>query len=157
MRTRISIRVIAALTFATLCLTLQAQDVIVVANQDVSVSEVTDTELRDLFTGARTRFHDGSRALPVLLKGGPAHEVFLNHYIGGTSDSFRTLWRKAVFTGQGAAPREFASEAALLEYVAITPGAMGYVSHLRTGEKIKVLPVRSTNVRERLRPNTARP
>ena len=55
-----------------------------VANQDVSISEVTDTELRDLFTGSRTRFHDGSRAVPALLKGGPAHEVFLHHYIGGT-------------------------------------------------------------------------
>jgi hypothetical protein len=139
--------VVGALIVATLCVAVQAQDVIVVANEDVSISEVTDTELRDLFTGSRTRFHDGSRAVPALLKGGPAHEVFLHHYIGGTSDSFRAQWRKAVFTGQGAAPREFASEAALLQYVAVTAGALGYVSHLGTGEKVKILLVRSTNAK----------
>jgi ABC-type phosphate transport system substrate-binding protein len=122
--------------------------VIVVANQDGSVSEVTDTELRDLFTGSRTQFHDGSRAVPALLRGGPAHEVFLHHYIGGTSESFRAHWRNAVFTGQGAAPREFASEAALLQYIAATAGAMGYVSHLGTGEKVKILLVRSTNAKD---------
>jgi hypothetical protein len=140
--------VLGALAVALLCIAAQAQNVIVVANQDVTISEVTDTELRDLFTGSRTRFHDGSRAVPALLKGGPAHEVFLHHYIGGTSDSFRANWRKAVFTGQGAAPKEFASEAALLQYIAVTAGAMGYVSHLGTGEKVKVLLVRSTNAKD---------
>ena len=64
----------------------------------------------------------------------------------GHSDSFRAQWRKAVFTGQGAAPRS-TSEAALLQYVAVTAGAMGYVSHLGTGEKVKVLLVRSTNAK----------
>jgi hypothetical protein len=128
----------------------EAQDVMVVVNQDVSISEISDTELRDVFTGSRFRFRDGSRAVAVILKGGPAHEVFLRNHVGETTDSFRTLWRKAVFTGQGAAPREFNSEEALLQYVAATPGAIGYVSHVGTGEKIKVLSVqRSGTGRER--------
>jgi ABC-type phosphate transport system substrate-binding protein len=77
----------------------------------------------------------------VILKGGPAHEVFLSHHIGENPDEFRTRWRKAVFTGQGAMPKEFNSERALLEYVAATPGAIGYVSRVTADNPVKVLTV----------------
>src|ERR1700683_3891742 len=93
----------------------KAQDVIVVANKGFSASWISSTELRDIFTGVRSRLGDGTRAVPVILKGGPVHEVFLHHYIGDNPDEFRTRWRKAVFTGQGAMLKEFSSEAALLD------------------------------------------
>lgn len=121
------------------CATARAQDVVVVANRDAAVSQVTSGELREIFTGVRSRFHNGTRAVPVILKGGPAHEVFLRNYIGESPDEFRTGWRKAAFTGQGAMPREFASEDALLLYVAATPGAVGYVSRLSENDKIVAL------------------
>jgi hypothetical protein len=61
----------------------------------------------------------------VILKGGPVHEVFLKKHVGVPPEEFRAQWRKAVFTGQGTMPKTFDSEAALLEYVASTPGALG--------------------------------
>ena len=107
-----------------------AQDVVVVANKSVQVSEIRDSDLRAIFIGAKTRFADGSHAEPVTLKGGPAHEVFLKKHLGVDPEDFRAQWRKAVFTGQGAMPKAFASETALIKYVASTPGAVGYVSRL---------------------------
>ena len=89
---------IAIILFGTL---LRAQDVTIVINRGSSVSQITEAQLRDIFTGARSRFDDGGRAIPVLLKGGPAHEVFLHRHIRETPDEFRARWRKAVFTGQG--------------------------------------------------------
>ena len=47
----------------------------------------------------------------------------------------------AVFTGQGAMPRAFESEAALLQFVASTPGALGYVNRVVPGDKVKPLSV----------------
>jgi len=101
-----------------------AQDVVVVANQGVHVSEITDADLRAIFMGTRTRFADGSHAVPVTLKGGPAHEVFLKKHLGESPEEFRAQWRKEIFTGQGAMPKAFDSESALIEYVASTPGAI---------------------------------
>jgi hypothetical protein len=120
---------------------LRAQDVMIVVNRGSTVSQITETQLRDIFTGARSRFDDGGRAIPVLLKGGPAHEVFLHRHIGETPDEFRIRWRKAVFTGQGSMPKEFLSETALLEYIAVTPGAIGYVSRVNDPDAVKVLAV----------------
>jgi len=118
-----------------------AQDVLVVVNKAVSCSQISSTELREMYMGTRSHFSDGGRAIPVVLKGGPVHEVFLHHYIGDNPDEFRTRWRKAVFTGQGGMLKEFVTEAALLDYVAATPGAIGYVSRIPNPDLVKVLTV----------------
>ena len=118
-----------------------AQEILIVTHRATPVSEISREQLRDIFTGVRTRFGDGSRALPVLLKGGPVHEVFLSRIVGDNPDEFRVRWRRAVFTGQGAMPKEFQSEAALLDYVATTPGAIGYVSRVPEPTAVKVLAV----------------
>jgi ABC-type phosphate transport system substrate-binding protein len=118
-----------------------AQEIMIVAYPKTAVSEISRDQLRDIFTGTRTRFGDGNRAVPVLLKGGPVHEVFLSRIVGDSPDEFRVRWRRAVFTGQGAMPKEFQSEAALLDYVATTPGAVGYVSRIADPNAVKVLTV----------------
>jgi ABC-type phosphate transport system substrate-binding protein len=121
------------------CYAATAQDVIFIVNKDVQISEIKASDLRAIFTGEKTRFADGSRAVPVILKGGPAHEVFVQNYCGETPEEFRAQWRKAIFTGQGAMPKAFASEAALIAYVADTPGAVGYVSRLLPTDNVKAL------------------
>lgn len=116
----------------------RAQDVLLVANKDVRVSGITNADLRAIFLGSKTRFADGSHAVPVMLRGGPVHEVFLKNHVGESPEDFRAQWRKTVFTGQGAMPKACDSEAALLEYVAATPGAVGYVSRISPEEQEKV-------------------
>jgi ABC-type phosphate transport system substrate-binding protein len=115
-----------------------AQDVVLVANKDVQVSAIRDSDLRAIFLGSKTRLADGTHVVPITLKGGPAHEVFLRNHVGETPEDFRALWRKAVFTGQGAMPKACDSEAALIDYVAETPGAIGYVSRITAQDKDKV-------------------
>jgi ABC-type phosphate transport system substrate-binding protein len=117
----------------------RAQDVVLVANRGVQISEITDADLRAIFTGTKTRFADGTHAVPVTLKGGPAHEVFLKNYLGEGPEEFRLQWRKVVFTGQGAMPKAFDSESALIEYVAATPGAVGYASRISSQDQVKLL------------------
>lgn len=123
------------------CTAARAQDVLIVANRTVSVQQVTGAQIRELFTGTKTRFSDGSHAVPVVLKGGPVHEVFLHRHVGDSPEEFRTRWRKMVFTGQGSMLKEFATEAAMLEYIAATPGAIGYVSRVTDPDTVKILSV----------------
>jgi hypothetical protein len=119
----------------------KAQDVVVVANKYVQIAEISNSDLRAIFLGSKTRFTDGSRAVPVTLKGGAVHEVFLKNHVGERPDDFRAQWRKAVFTGQGAMPKVCDSESALIEYVAATPGAIGYASRIlpQDLDKVKLL------------------
>jgi hypothetical protein len=116
-----------------------AQDVVLVANKSVKISEITNADLRAIFMGKKTRFVDGSHAIPVTLKGGPAHEVFLNNYVGEGLEEFRSHWRRLVFAGQGTMPKAFDSESALIEYVVATPGAIGYASRISSQDDVTVL------------------
>lgn len=117
----------------------KAQDVVLVANKTVQISGITDADLRAIFTGKKTRFADGSHAVPVILKGGAAHEVFLKNHLGEGPEEFRAQWRKLVFTGQGAMPISFNTESALLAYVAVTPGAVGYVSRFSSQDGVRAV------------------
>jgi hypothetical protein len=70
-----------------------AQDVVLVANKGVQISEINAADLRAIFVGAKTRFADGSHAVPVTLKGGAAHEVFLKNHLGESPGDFRAQGR----------------------------------------------------------------
>jgi len=120
----------------------RAQEAVIVTNNSVKASEVTSDELREVFTGNKTSLKDGSHVTPVTLKGGESHEAFLKKYVGKSDSAFRAGWRSLVFTGQGAMPKTFDTEAALVDYVAATPGAIGYVSKGASNDKVKILEVK---------------
>jgi len=126
------------LALVVLCEVGRAQDVVIVVNKDVQISQIKASDLRAIFTGEKTKFADGTHAVPVILKGGPTHEVFVENYCGESPNEFRAQWRKAVFTGQGSMPKTVDSEAAAIDYVAETPGAVGYVSRLSSKDKKNV-------------------
>jgi len=120
----------------------RAQNAVVVANNSVKAAEVSSDELRDVFTGNKTSLKDGSHVMPVTLKGGASHDAFLKQYVGKSDSAFRAGWRSLVFTGQAAMPKTFDTEAALLDYVAATPGAIGYVGKDAGNDKVKTLAVK---------------
>jgi ABC-type phosphate transport system substrate-binding protein len=119
----------------------QAQ-AIVIANPGVKSADVSKGDLRDVFTGASTSLKDGSRVTPVLLKQGGAHDEFLAAYIGKNDTTFRASWRSLVFSGQATMPKSLDSEAAVVDYVAHNPGAIGYISKATPHDGVKVLAVR---------------
>jgi ABC-type phosphate transport system substrate-binding protein len=128
----------AASTFATHA---QAQ-VVVIANPSVKSADVSKSDLRDVFTGASSSLKDGSHVTPVLLKQGGVHDEFLSEYIGKNDTAFRASWRSLVFSGQATMPKSLDSEAATVEFVAHTAGAIGYISKATPHEGVKVLTVR---------------
>jgi ABC-type phosphate transport system substrate-binding protein len=121
--------------------TAQAQ-VVVIANPSIKSADVSKADLKDVFTGAAPSLKDGSHAVPVLLKSGAVNDEFLSAYIGKTDAAFKASWRSMVFSGQGSMPKTVDSDAAMVEYVAHTPGAIGFVGKGSPHEGVKVLTVK---------------
>jgi len=119
----------------------QAQ-VLVIANPAVKASDVSKSELRDVFTGATSSLKSGAQVIPVLLKQGAAHNQFLADYVGKSDSTFRAGWRSLVFSGQASMPKSFDTESAVVEFVAHTADAIGYISKATPHEGAKVLSVR---------------
>ena len=118
------------------------EGLVVVANASVSAREVKSEELREIFLGERRTLANGSKISPVFLKNGPAHQSFLDAYVGKSDGAFRAGWMRLVFTGKGSLPRTFDTEAEVLEYVAATPGTIGYVRSFTARANVKILAVK---------------
>jgi ABC-type phosphate transport system substrate-binding protein len=119
----------------------QAQ-AIIIANPSVKSADVSKNDLRDVFTGAASSLKDGSKVTPVLLKSGGVHDEFLSEFIGKNDTAFRASWRSLVFSGQASMPKSLDSEAAIVDYVAHNPGAIGYIGKATPHEGVKVLAVK---------------
>ena len=124
-----------------LCLQAHAQ-VLVIANPSVAVASVSKAELRDLFTGASSSLKGGTQVTPVLLKQGAVHDDFLDLYVGKSDTAFRASWRSILFSGQGVMPKTLDTDTAVVEYVAHTAGAIGYIAKTSPHEGVKILAVR---------------
>lgn len=117
--------------------TAQAQ--LIIANPGVKASDASKAELKEVFSGSATSLKDGSHVVPVLLKGGEAHNQFLASVVGKNDAAFRVSWRSLVFSGQGVMPKTVDTDAAMVEYVAHTPGAVGYIAKSSAHDGVKVL------------------
>ena len=149
MTTRRILPLVAALVmFGNLMFAVHALagDINIVANPSVRADSVTPAELRSVFLEDRRSLSDGSHVEPVLAKGGAAHDAFLRQYVGKSDDDLRTHYRTLVFTGTGAMPKFFDSDADIVHYVARTKGAIGYVSGDFPTAGVKVLVISHTRV-----------
>jgi len=106
----------------------RAADVKLIANASVTASSVSADELKGVFLATKSSLSDGSHVEPVLLKSGATHEGFVKQYLGKTDAALETYYRSLVFTGKGSMPKMLASETEMVEFVAKTKGAIGYVS-----------------------------
>jgi len=124
------------------CAVAKAQDVVVIVNNGVKATGASSDDIRSVFSGDKSSLGDGSHVTPVTLKAGPDHEAFLKTYVGKSDAAYRTAWRSLVFTGQGSMPKSFDSESAMVDYVAATPGAIGYVGKGTEHDKVKTLAIK---------------
>ncbi|MFZ1006473.1 MAG: hypothetical protein WAN65_06540 [Candidatus Sulfotelmatobacter sp.] len=120
----------------------KAQDAMVIVNNGVKATSASVDDIRGVFTGDKSTLGDGSKVTPVTLKGGAAHEAFLKAYVGKSDAAYRTAWRSLVFSGQGSMPKTVDSDAAMVDYVAATPGAIGYVGKDVAHDKVKTLAIK---------------
>lgn len=115
-----------------------AGDVVVIVNPSVPETALSKKDLCNIYLGKKTSWSDGSKIKFVVLKG-DTHASFLKDYVGKTENQFKTFWKKQVFTGKGSPPKEFDSARAMIEYVAQTAGAIGYVPAGTDVSKVKTI------------------
>lgn len=118
-----------------------AADVRIIANPGVKVDTISVRDLKRVFLLQQRTLADGSSVVPVLQRSGPIHEAFLKRYLDRASEELQTYYQGLVFTGKGSVPKQMSSDADVLEYVAKTKGAIGYVSTSASTTGVKVLAV----------------
>lgn len=121
---------------------IEKDEIKIVANPGIGASEISRDDLNRIFLMTKTSLQGTGHVEPVLENAGPVYKMFLKEYIGRTDAALMTYYRSLVFTGKASVPKAFSSDAELIEYVAKTKGAIGYVSANASTVGVKTLKVK---------------
>lgn len=113
------------------------QVVVVVGNP--SVKKLDTTLLFRIYTG-RTSEIDGLTVYPVNAPAGtPIRNRFLSSCLQQDENRYTAHWTVRKYVGKGTSPREFARSTDLRNYVATTPGAIGYLEESEVTPGMQVI------------------
>ena len=114
----------------------------IIINESVPVDELSMNDVKQIFTGKKRSWENGDIIIPAVLTRGETHENFLTKFTQKSRMQFRTYWKKLVFTGKAQALNEFGSESDLVEFVAGTKGAIGYIDSDSPHKGVKVVKIK---------------
>jgi hypothetical protein len=113
-----------------------------IAYPSVDTTKLTSGEASDLFLKKTARWPSGGPCVPVDQKPGAAARIAFSetvHHKGVAA--IESYWQKRIFSGQGVPPLVKESDEAVVAFVSVTPGALGYVSAATETKGVKVIDV----------------
>lgn len=121
---------ICFIAVAVLAASVPAQtfgEVAVIVNKSVPVRSIESAQLLDLYTGDIRMWTNGEPVVVVDLKPDTETKNVFYKFLGKSSSRLKSIWMKNMLAGEGNPPESFTDEQLLLQKVASTPGAIGYV------------------------------
>ena len=107
---------------------VNAAELNVMVNESVVMSELERTELRQIFTGHRQYWHDGTRiTVFVLHDNNELHKRFCRDTLKMFPYQLSRLWDQITYSGQGVTPVRVSSYEELVQALENTEGAIGYL------------------------------
>lgn len=122
--------------------TAQTAPYVIVVHRENQVSTISRADAAAFFLKRVGRWPGGTEARPVnQLRGSPIAVAFSAGVLHQAPSVVEAYWQQQIFSGRATPPPERAGDAAVVEYVAANPGAIGYVSAGAVTAAVKVLPL----------------
>lgn len=116
-----------------------AEDIVIISNTDVPESSVDSNWVKNVYLGNITKWSNNEPIIISILKDKTTHKDFLKEYIHRHPSQFTAFWKNMVFTGRGKMPKEMSSNDEMVNFVANTKGAIGYISSGTKSDKVKII------------------
>lgn len=125
-----------------LLLATSASAVEVIVHRGTPGTTLSLASARALFGMRMVKWPDGRPVrVFVLMDSHPAHDALCKEKLNLYPYQLRQSWDRLVYSGMAQAPTEVSSEEEMVNRVAATPGAIGYVRKVKTNDPVKVLHV----------------
>ena len=113
---------------------------VVIANADSGVSQLTQDEARNLFLGRQKRLSSGLAALPVEQGVPPEIRSRFYHLLAHKDlAEINAYWARLFFTGQAHPPKQAASAEEVIRAVAAAPGGIGLLEWGKPDRRVKIV------------------
>ena len=113
--------------------------VAVIANKTVPMDELNRTQLIDFYTYDIKKWSDGRPVIVTDLKPKNETKTVFYEYLGKSTSRMKSIWLKMMLSGEGDPPQSIASEEEMVQKVAATPGALGFVNAAKANDSVKTL------------------
>jgi len=115
--------------------------VAVITHLHTPTDTVSKTQLLDFYTGDVRAWESGRQVVVFDLKPKNETKKLFYQYLGKSPSRMKSIWMKRMLLGEGDPPEACDTEEELLEKVANTPGAIGFVSKTKaaTLDSVKTL------------------
>lgn len=131
-----------ALTLGLLTMTLSATigqaDVAIISHPNLKMPALNQQQVRQLFLNKSTDYAKLQK-MAILNNKSEANKVFFKKVVKMSDSKFRSFWSTQVFTGKGSAPVYLATDGEVLEFVANTQGAIGFVDADTVGKEVSTI------------------
>ena len=121
----------------------KAVDLAIIVAKDSTLTDLASQDLARIFEEEKSKDPDGHKWVIVMREpGSPERATALEKIYQMDEDTYATYFLRAVFAGRAQSkPKEFANAAALREFVAATPGAIGLLRAADADASVKILKV----------------
>lgn len=104
--------------------------VYVVAHTSANIAKLSSAQLRKIISMRQTVWPNGQPIVVYILDPqSPVHQRLCKNYLKMFPYQIERLWEKLAYSGLGEKPIVVENEQEMLELIANTPGAIGYVSN----------------------------
>jgi ABC-type phosphate transport system substrate-binding protein len=142
MQSKFDLKIIFLVIAILLCFAKNAfAQVAVITNPSVEKNDITSGELLDFYSRDVRVWKNGDPVIVFDLKSKSEIKDTFYNFLGKSTSRMKSIWMKKMLSGEGDPPEALETEEAMLEKVASTPGAIGFVSQSKVTENVKVLVV----------------
>lgn len=133
---RILLSMVALLIIAPLA---AGGDVVVIVHPNVAADRLHRQQVLDIYAGELAYWKDDTPITVCDLKRKNPTKLTFYRYLGKTTSQMKSLWMKKLLLGEREPPTTADSEEQILDFVAQTPGAIGYIDAAHLDDRVKRL------------------
>ncbi len=114
-------------------------ETVLVTAHNGPVAKLSRKEAEQLYLGHRTTLDDGTPVMLADLPTGAERNHFYSSLTGKNPSQIRAHWSRQVFTGRALPPREAANLQQAQQWIAETPGMIGYLPDTAADGSLTIL------------------
>lgn len=114
-------------------------EIAVIVSKDSGATASTD-QIPRIFLGKLKNFDNGEVATPIYAQDeNPSHKEFNSKVLKKSAGQLKAYWSKLLFSGKGSPPKEFSSDADVINEVIANKGTIGYISAASVTDDVTVI------------------
>jgi ABC-type phosphate transport system substrate-binding protein len=115
-------------------------DVVTVVSAKSTITDLSKSQVADIFLGRVTHFPNGAPAVPIdQAEGASDRDAFYDKIAGKSPAQIKGYWSKIIFTGRGQPPPTVSNGVEVKKRIIENPAAIGYIDRTLVDGSVRVI------------------